>query len=356
MSHPASAATLASFDRAHDGHELVEIACDADSGLLCVIAVHSSVLGPAMGGVRRMGYPSLQAAVTDALRLSRAMTLKSSLAGLPLGGGKSVIVDSEPRPSAALLRAFAAQVDRLGGRYVAAEDIGTTPADMDALAQRTQWVAGCSARNGGTGDPSPATARTVLGAIEHACRLHGGGKLAGAKVGVIGAGKVGARLATLLAERGAQVTLSDLDVDRAKAVARQTGATVQPTAQLLSAELDVLAPCAQGGLITAENLASLRARILCGAANNILTHDQLADSLAQAGILYVPEVLANVGGIIQAGGEHLGWSAEQIEATVDSSIALTGEILQQVASSGAAPLQVALERAYARLRAHTTRR
>ena len=335
-------------------HEHVEIHNDPETGLLSVVAVHSTALGPAMGGVRCTSYLSLGDAVADALRLSRAMTIKNCLAGLPLGGGKSVIVDTGSGLSDAALDAFATQLQRLGGLYVAAEDIGTTPADMDRLAARTRWVAGRSPQHGGSGDPSPATARTVLCAIEHAQRvLSGSQRLAGTRVGVVGVGKVGSRLVALLRERGAEVLLSDLDAQRASEVAEVNGASMWPVHELLGAELDILAPCAKGGLINEEDVASLRARVVCGAANNILEYDGLAKVLADAGVLYVPDFLANAGGAIQVAGEFLGWSDAQIQVTQQRSSALVRFVLEEAAASGQLPLNIALACASQRLSEQT---
>lgn len=333
-------------------HEHVEVLRDRDAGLLCVIAVHSTALGPAMGGVRRTEYPSIDAAMSDALRLSAAMTVKSSLAGLPLGGGKSVIVQQADDVRPQTLDAFAAELERLAGRYVAAEDLGTGPADMDRIASRTRWVAGASPELGGSGDPSPATAQTVLGAIEHAHRLHlGSDSLQGARVGVLGVGKVGARLAQLLAEAGAELVLSDVDDARAAHLAAALDGRAVPVDELAGQKLDVLAPCARGGYLDAETVESLRAKVVCGAANNVLADPALARRLADAGVLYVPDFMANAGGIIQVGGEFLHWSQERIEQAIARSIDLSGEILQQAISTGALPLDLAMERALARVRA-----
>lgn len=330
-------------------YEHVEVVREPAAGLLSVIAVHNTALGPAMGGVRRASYPSLQDAIEDALRLSAAMTVKSSLAGLPLGGGKSVIVDGSAIASPELLDAFGEQLRRLGGRYVAAEDIGTSPRDMDRLALHTRWVAGGSPRNGGSGDPSPATARTVLAAIENAFDQLDA-DLEGARAGVIGVGKVGAALARMLAARGARVTVADVNPARAAAVATAIdGSTCEP-GEMLGRSFDVLAPCARGGVITAASASRLRVRVLCGAANNMLAADALADDLAAAGVLYVPDFLANAGGIVQAGGELLGWSPERIHASVASSIALGRAILQDAAREGTTPLRLATERALTRVR------
>lgn len=331
-------------------HERVEIVHDRAAGLLCVIAVHSTALGPAMGGVRRASYATVQEAVEDALRLSAAMTVKSSLAGLPLGGGKSVIVQQGPERRAETLDAFASVLERLGGIYVAAEDLGTSPQDMDRLASRTRWVAGASPALGGSGDPSPATAETVLGAMEHACRLHlGCESLRGARVGVVGVGKVGARLARLLADAGAELVLADVLQDGAERLAGELGARAVPVQAMAEQDLDVLAPCARGGYLTAKSLSSLRAKIVCGAANNVLAEDALAGELAAAGVLYVPDFVANAGGIIQVGGELLAWPRQRIEQTIARSISLCGEILQESTSTGASPLDVAMHRALARV-------
>ncbi|HET6505327.1 MAG TPA: Glu/Leu/Phe/Val dehydrogenase dimerization domain-containing protein [Baekduia sp.] len=330
-------------------HERVQVVRDAAAGLLCVVAVHSTALGPAMGGVRRMSYTSIDDALADALRLSQAMTLKNSAAGLPLGGGKSVIVHAGERPTTALLESFAEVVDGLGGRYVGAQDIGTTSDDMDMLAARTPWVAGRSPGQGGTGDPARSTAWTVLGAIEQAlAHLDGSADLAGRRIGIVGAGSVGGRLVTALLERGAEVLVDDA-APQALADAVIAGARATPTADILATELDVLAPCATGGLITAAVADGLRARIVCGAANNVLADDDLAERLHAGSVLYVPDFVANSGGIIQVGGEFLGWSAEQAEAMLDDAVARVGTVLADAKRRGVTPLGAAHAMAAARL-------
>lgn len=323
-------------------HEHVQIVRDRPAGLLCIVAIHSTALGPSMGGVRRTTYPTFEAALHDALRLSKAMTLKNSAAGLPLGGGKSVIVDGSEQASPELLDAFADVVEGLGGRYVAAEDIGTTPSDMDRIAGRTTSVAGVSRERGGTGDPSPSTARTVLGAMEHAVRVvHGSADLSGRRVGVIGAGKVGGALVAELSARGAEVVVADVDPLRARAVTSLPRVRSAEVAELLAERLDVLAPCARGGVLTRETVGDLQAGIVCGAANNILEHDGLAAVLHAAGVLYVPDFVANAGGIVQVGGEHLGWSEEAIEDALDGVVQRTGSLLDEAAAAKAEPLQLA---------------
>lgn len=306
----SSSGALVTKDLEIDSHELVRVIRSDASGLVAVIAVHSTAMGPSMGGVRRQNYASLNLAIDDALRLSHAMTLKNSVAGLPLGGGKSVIVDASSEPSNAMLDSFADAVENLGGRYVAAEDIGTTPRHMDRLARRTHWVAGRSREAGGNGDPSPATAATVFGAMQAASDLRwGSSDLSRRAVGILGAGKVGGHLAERLEKAGAELLIADVDSQRAEKLASSLPhAKAVATATLFTRYVDILAPCAVGGMIDKGVASSLRASIICGASNNTLAADSVADVLAERGILYVPDFLANAGGIIHVGGGFLGLS------------------------------------------------
>jgi glutamate dehydrogenase/leucine dehydrogenase len=340
-------------DLALDGdHELVRAFRDDEAGLVAIVAVHSTALGPSMGGVRRRAYGSFDEALEDVLRLSAAMTLKNSAAGLPLGGGKSVIVDASEEPSDALVDAFAGAVEQLGGRYVAAEDIGTTPRQMDRMAARTRWVAGCTAEVGGNGDPSPSTAVTVFGALRAAADARWGGEdLTDRTVGVLGVGKVGGSLARLAAKAGARLVLADALPERAEALAAELPAAEAVTPEALPTRmLDVLAPCATGGLLTPALADALDVEIVCGAANNILLTDAVADRLAARGILFVPDFVANAGGIIHVGGAFLGWDEAQIRDCVEAAVARTGDVLAEANARGVTPLAVAHERAAARLR------
>lgn len=338
-------------------HELVRVFRDDAAGLLAVVAVHSTALGPSMGGVRRRDYASLDEAVADALRLSAAMTLKSSAAGLPLGGGKSVIVDARADADDALLDAFAAAIASLGGRYVAAEDIGTTPRHMDRIAARTPWVAGQSAAAGGNGDPSPATAATVFGALSAAAAHHWyGDGLADRTVGVLGVGKVGSAVARMAAAEGAHLVLADAVPGRAEALAAgMRSAEVASPSALLDRRLDVLMPCATGGLVDIALADHLDVEILCGAANNILADDVVATVLHERRILYVPDFVANAGGIIHVGGAFLGWDENRILECSQEAVDRVADVLAQADSRATTPLQVALERAHQRLAtAHPT--
>lgn len=330
-------------------HELIRVVSDAAAGLTAVIAIHSTALGPAMGGVRRLAYRSIDDAVDDASRLSAAMTLKNSAAGLPLGGGKSVILDGSAAPSDTMLDAFSNAIEQLGGRYVAAEDMGTTPAHMDRIAGRTRWVSGGSPAAGGSGDPSPATATTVFGAIEVAARRVGLGELSDTTVGVLGVGKVGRRLAELAARAGARLVLADADGERARSRAASFGAEALSPDALLERRLDILVPCARGGLVTEALAESLSVRVVCGAANNILAADDVAERLAAREILYVPDFLANAGGIIHVGGEFLGWDSRAIRASLAQTVSRVDEVLAEARDRGVTPLSVAYERAEQRL-------
>lgn len=337
-------------------HEQVELFCDAATGATGVVAIHSTALGPAMGGLRLAAYPGLTAAVTDALRLARAMTLKNAAAGLDLGGGKAVLLDdggwADAGAREARMHAVGEIIDRLDGRYVTAEDVGTTPEDMTGVATATRHVAGQPVERGGRGDPSPWTARTVAGAIAAGARRRLGTEtLDGVRVGVLGVGHVGRHLVALLRERGAEVLVADLDTPRAQDVAERYGATAVPVAGFLTSEVDVLAPCALGETIHEEHVADLACRVIAGAANNPLAGPNTAHALAGAGVLYVPDFLANCGGIIHVGAEVLGFGDDEVRRRVDAAVAHTAAVLEQAAETGAVPQDVAVAEARARIAA-----
>src|SRR5215208_4521169 len=302
-------------------HEELVIRRGRRSGAYTIVAVHSTALGPAVGGCRMWRYVDSAAAARDALRLSRAMTFKNAAAGLAMGGGKGVIC-ADPGVQATgsrrrdMLLDFADTVNALDGRYVTAEDVGTSAEDMATLATVTNHVSGLAREQGGSGDPSPFTAQGVEAAMR-ACveRQFGeGADLAGRSVAVVGAGHVGSALARRLVGAGACVTLADIDPQR-KAPAGDIGADwVEPT-EALRAEVDVLAPCALGGVLDQTTIPHLRAGVVCGAANNQLAHDGLADDLAALGILYAPDFVANAGGIINISVELEPGGYDPDEAT-----------------------------------------
>jgi leucine dehydrogenase len=330
-------------------HERVLVVQDARSGLRAVIAVHSTALGPAVGGLRMMPYPDLDAAVFDALRLSAAMSLKNAAAGLGLGGGKAVIVsgpadDGDTRR--ARLIAFAGALESLGGSYFTAEDVGTSPQDMELLATRTRYVLGLPPERGGTGDPSPVTARTVLGAIRDGVRVRlGRDSLAGLRIGVVGVGKVGGALAEALAAEGAELVLADQSHARAGELAQRLDAQVSTPDALLRERLDVLAPCATGEMIDAALASELSCAVIAGAANNPLVDDAAAEALHARGILYVPDFLANCGGMLNVAAEYRRAGDGFVEAGVVAARERLRAVLDAAASSGRMPLDVAREQA-----------
>ena len=290
-----------------DEYEQVAFGHDLESGLRCIIAVHSTVLGPALGGTRFLPYATEREALTDVLRLARGMTHKQAAAGLDYGGGKAVII-GEPAVdrTEALIRAYADQVDRLGGTYLTAEDVGTTQADMDLIAESTAFVTGTSTERGGSGDPSPATAWGVFWALKAAAdHRWGSADLNGRRVTVLGVGKVGRSLVDHLVDAGARVTVADTAPEAVTTVTETHPdvAVVEPQ-EALSAAADALAPCALGGLLDQSSIPTLSAEIVCGAANNQLKTADDAQRLTDAGVLYVPDFVANAGGVINIADEQ----------------------------------------------------
>jgi glutamate dehydrogenase/leucine dehydrogenase len=337
---------------AEAGHEQLVFVRDADAGLDAVIAVHSTALGPALGGVRFWGYPTTTDAAVDALRLAEAMTQKAALAGLDQGGGKAVVRWSRPDAPhpPELLRALARAVDALGGRYLAAEDVGATTADMDALARDTPWVTGVSEADGGSGDPSPVTAFGVVSAMRAALvALDGDPALAGRRVVVQGAGHVGAHLARLLVEGGATVAIADLFSERAAAVARDVGGTVLAAPAVLTASCDVLAPCALGGVITEDVVSALQCRAIVGAANNQLAGVGVDRAIAARGIVHVPDVVASAGGIINIAGELTGYDRAYALARAARIEETAARVLATASERGVTPTRAAVALARERI-------
>lgn len=338
-------------DAAIGPYERVLWAVDPASGLRALVAVHSTALGPAVGGVRLYPYPDEASAVLDALRLAEGMTMKAAVAGLPVGGGKSVILGDPGRGlSLSALRAFARVVERLGGAYYAAEDVGTTLADMEALRTRTPYVLGVGRALGGGGDPSPFTARGVVAAMRAAWEHStGAASLDGTHVVVQGVGKVGAEVARRAAGDGARVRVADAAPERARRVAAATGGRAVPAAGVLSEPCDILAPCAMGGVLDAATVDALRCRWVVGAANNQLVSDDVAEWLADRDVGYVPDFVANAGGIISVADELGGWDRERVTAGVEGIGETVRELLAEAAAGACTPLAVARARAGERL-------
>ena len=293
-------------------HEQVVFANDPATGLQAVIAIHSTALGPALGGTRFHPYASTADAVRDVLNLSRGMSYKAALAGLDLGGGKAVIIgDPATRKSEALLRAYGRHVQSLGGRYYTACDVGTFSVDMDHIARECSFVTGRTVAHGGAGDSSVLTAYGVFQGMRAAATVAWGSpSLEGRTVGVAGVGKVGRHLVRHLVEDGAAVVVTDVNAAAVDAVRDELpGVRVVPTtADLVASALDVYAPCALGGALTDEVVETLSARIVCGAANNQLAHPGVEKALEERGILYAPDYCVNAGGLIQVADELEGRS------------------------------------------------
>ena len=330
-------------------HEELVVRRGRRAGLYSVIAVHSTARGPSLGGCRMWSYGDARAAVRDALRLSRAMTFKSAVAGLPLGGGKGVIMlpAGAPAPTPerrrdALLD-FGDAVASLGGRYVTAEDVGTSDADMTVIAERTEHVAGLALDRGGSGDPSPWTALGVEAAIRVVAeRLWGTPDLAGRSVAVVGLGHVGGTLARGLAAAGAALVLADVLPTR-RALAEELGASwAEPDAAVL-ADVDILAPCALGGVLDHATVPALRCRAVAGAANNQLASEELAAELQARGIVWVPDFVANAGGIINIAVELEpgGYAPERARERVLAIAGTVRRLLDRADADATTPLAAA---------------
>lgn len=329
-----------------DDHEGVHLFSDPASGLQAVIAVHSTALGPAAGGARFWHYADSAAAITDALRLSRGMSYKNAMAGLPMGGGKGVVLAAEPGGtiSEAQLVAFGEAVESLGGRYVTAEDVGMSEARMKVIATRTRHVSGLPVAAGSAGgDPGPFTAMGVyLGVKAAAKRALGVDAMRDVHVAIQGVGSVGGGLARLLAADGAQLTLADVNGDRAVALAAELGAATAPTEEILALPCDIVSPNALGAILTEASIAALDCRAVAGGANNQLATTADGARVALRGILYAPDYVINAGGIINVGLEYLGQGDRaEVEARIARIPDRLVEVWDEADRTGAPPSDVA---------------
>jgi len=301
--------------REFDGHELVIFGSDAPTGLRAIIAIHSTALGPAAGGCRMWPYASEAEAVADVLRLSRGMSYKNAMAGLPFGGGKAVIIgDSRTLKTPELFAAFGRMVDSLRGRYVTAEDVGTTTADMAHVARATRYVSGLGGSPGQAGgDPAPKTALGVFLGLKAAVKFRlGRGDLQGLTVAVQGVGGVGYHLCGMLAAAGARLKVADVVPTALSRVCDEFGAVPVPPVSVLEEEADVLAPCALGAILDGRSTRKLRVPVVAGAANNQLARTEDGETLKAAGILYAPDYVINAGGIISVAREYYGGTEAQV--------------------------------------------
>ena len=313
-----------------DDHEGVHILRDPASGLTAVIAVHSTALGPSAGGVRFWHYADKSAAITDALRLSRGMSYKNAMAGLPMGGGKGVILAGEDRvKTPELLAAFGRAIDSLGGRYVTAQDVGMSEADMIALSQVTRYVSGLPAKRGGAGgDPGPSTAHGVFLGVKAAIKYRLGADSAkDVRIAIQGVGSVGGGLARHLAAEGARLTIADINIDRATALAREIGANAVHASEIMAVDADIFSPNALGAILDKEGIGKLKAGIIAGGANNQLATRADGNRVLERGILYAPDYVINAGGIINVALEYLG---QGDRAEVDRRVAQIPDRLRAV--------------------------
>ena len=336
---------------ATQGHEQVVLLSEPEIGLRAVIAIHSTALGPALGGIRFWNYADDADAIADALRLSEAMSWKASAAGLHQGGGKAVVQWTDPAQprTPEQLAALGRAIDELGGRYIAAEDVGATTADMDGIAAATPWVTGVSEALGGSGDPSPVTAFGVRAGMRAAAQERwGADSLDGLRVVIQGAGKVGSGLARLLVADGARVSIGDVDAHRVRDLVAEVGVAPLDPNDVPGVECDVLAPCALGGFVNPDSINRLQCEVLCGGANNQLASDAMDDALAARGVVYAPDFVVNAGGILNIAEEFTGYSRDRafaaaagIESTTERVFALARE---WSVAPGRAALRMARER------------
>jgi leucine dehydrogenase len=330
-----------------DGHEQVVFSQNDRHGLRSIIAIHDTTLGPALGGCRIWKYETEADALSDVLRLSRGMSYKAALAGLPLGGGKSVILaDSRSEKTPAMMRAMGRAVERLGGRYIIAEDVGAEVADMDEIARETRHVSGVS---GGVGDPSPWTAEGVFMSLQAAVRHRLERDLAGMRVSVKGLGHVGSHLCRMLAGAGAELLVSDIRDEAVRRIVTAHGATAVPVEGAHGVEADVFAPCALGAGLNETTIPEIRALVVCGAANNQLAVAGDDTRLAERGILYAPDYLVNAGGLISVARPSTGLSDAEAKAKLLRISETLLHVFELAGNEGIAPGAAADRLAQARL-------
>lgn len=324
------------------GHEQLVLCHDKASGYRGIIAIHDTTLGPALGGTRFWQYASDDDAIVDALRLSRGMTYKNAVAGLNLGGGKAVIIgDNRTMRREMIFRAHGRFVESLGGRYVTAEDVGTSTADMDFVHMETDYVAGLATRSG---DPSPVTARGVFRAIQACARQRwGSDSIAGKTVAVQGLGHVGYYLCKELHAHEANLVVTDIDAARVKRAVDEFGARAVDLEQIYSVAADIFSPCALGGILNDDTIPKLKVEIVAGAANNQLLEERHGDALEARGLLYAPDYVANAGGVINVYSELAGWTSQRALRKADEIYETTLGVFE-IAKETSVPTYVAADR------------
>ena len=295
------------------GHEQVVFCHNKDAGLKAIIAIHNTVLGPARGGTRMWPYATEAEALKDVLRLSRGMTYKNAVAGLDIGGGKAVIIgDPATDKSEALFRAFGKFVDSLGGRYITAEDVGIDVNDMEHVYKETEFVTGVHQVHGGSGDPSPFTAYgTLQGLMATLQKKFGDEEVGKYSYAVQGLGHVGMEYVKLLKERGAKIFVTDINKSLVERAVSEFGAEAVAPDAIYDVDADVYSPCALGGTLNEDTLPRLKAKVICGAANNQLANNQIGDELQRRGVLYAPDYAVNAGGVMNVALEITGYNRER---------------------------------------------
>ena len=323
-----------------DGHETITFAQNSTVKLKAIIAIHDTRLGPALGGCRIWNYGSEGEALGDVLRLSRGMSYKAALAGLPLGGGKSVVLaDSRTEKTPVMMRAMGRAVERLGGRYIIAEDVGASVEDMDEIAKETAHVSGVSGR---IGDPSPWTAEGVFLALRAAV-FRALGRDRPLTVSVTGLGHVGSHLCRYLAGAGARLIVSDIREEAVRRMVDELGAEPVEPGRAHSVDCDVFAPCALGGGLSARTIPEIRARVVCGAANNQLAEAEDGERLRQRGVLYAPDYLVNAGGLISVARPAIGLSDEAARQKLEAIPETLNAVFDEAERAGTSPARAADE-------------
>ena len=333
-------------------HEQLVICYDKPTGLKAIIAIHNTVLGPSLGGTRMWHYTNEEDAIKDVLRLSRGMTLKASISGLNIGGGKAVLIGDPSMKNEAYLRRFGRFIESLGGRYITAEDMNTQTSDMEYIAMETKHVTGLPESKGGGGDPSPVTAYgTYLGIKAAAKKAYGSDSLEGKKILIQGTGQVGKHLAEYLSKEKAHLMLADINEDRAARVAATVGGKVVSANSIHEIPMDIYAPCAMGGQLNDQTIPALTCDIVAGAANNQLDKEQVhARQLMDHGILYAPDFLINAGGLINVYQEYQGnyskaLAMEKAEKIYDTCLG----VFELAGEQGISPHEAALQKAIKRV-------
>jgi leucine dehydrogenase len=327
------------------GHEQVVFCHSKDAGLRAIIAIHNTVLGPALGGLRMWAYKTEQEALDDVLRLSRGMTYKNAVAGLNLGGGKSVIIgDPNKDKSEGLFRAFGRFVNSLNGRYITAEDVGIDVNDMEYVFRETEFVTGVHQVHGGSGDPSPFTAFGTLQGVMASLRYkHGDEDVGKYTFAVQGAGHVGSEFIKLLREQGAKVFVTDINEESVRRCVDELGCEAAGTEEIYDVKCDVFSPCALGGTINEQTIDRIKAPIICGAANNQLSTDEVGDELKKRGVVYAPDYAVNAGGVMNVSLEIDGYNRERAMRMMRTIYYNVGRIFE-IADRDGIPTYLAADR------------